>query len=363
MIKYLSNSRGGFVKQQSIYNISLFELIKWSNEHNYTEGNAVALWKNIYRKKVKSLDACSNVSKKYIEEVKKHFQLNLPKVKIKKIAEDKTAKFLLELNDGNLIESVLMVNKFGMSLCITSQVGCNMGCSFCASGLLTKKRDLTAGEFVGQIMVVNDYISNNIDAQKSITNVVIMGIGEPFDNYENLKKAVMILKEEIGLGIACRKITVSTSGLTEKINKFADDEMNINLAISLHAPNDELRSEIMKINKAYPLEKLINAVDYYLQRANKRITFEYIMFKNVNDSLVYAKQLVELIGNRNKKISVNLIPYNQVDEFSQYQRSNKETMLIFYDELKKSGINTSIRLEYGSDIEAACGQLRSKQLK
>ena len=351
------------MKQEYIYNLTLPELIIFSEKEGYTKGNALALWKNLYRNKVESWAECVNVNEKYLTVIKKQYSLQLPQVKIKRIATDKTIKFLLELSDGNLIESVLMHNKYGMSLCITSQAGCNMGCSFCASGLLGKKRDLMVGEFISQIMVANQYIKKNIASAKVVTNVVIMGIGEPFDNYENFKKAVTILKEENGLAIASRKITVSTSGLSPQIINFANDNININLAISLHAPNDEMRSKIMKVNKVYDIKNLMGAVDYYLERSNKRITFEYILFKNINDNLECARELVKLIGSRTKKISVNLIPYNEVDEFSQYQRSLKETVLKFYDELKKNCINVSIRLEYGSDIEAACGQLRSNQLQ
>ncbi len=341
------------MKQEYIYNLTLPELIIFSEKEGYTKGNALALWKNLYRNKVESWAECVNVNEKYLTVIKKQYSLQLPQVKIKRIATDKTIKFLLELSDGNLIESVLMHNKYGMSLCITSQVGCNMGCSFCASGLLGKKRDLMVGEFISQIMVANQYIKKNIASAKVVTNVVIMGIGEPFDNYENFKKAVTILKEENGLAIASRKITVSTSGLSPQIINFVNDNININLAISLHAPNDEMRSKIMKVNKVYDIKNLMGAVDYYLERSNKRITFEYILFKNINDNLECARELAKLIGSRTKKISVNLIPYNEVDEFSQYQRSLKETVLKFYDELKKNCINVSIRLEYGRNTYLA----------
>jgi len=255
-----------------------------------------------------------------------------------------------------------MRHKFGLSACVTTQVGCNMGCSFCASGLLTKKRDLSSGEIVEQIMKVQWYL-DQAQADEQVSHVVVMGIGEPFDNFQNLVDFLAIIKNHKGLAIAARRITVSTSGLADQIYAFTDVNSQVNLAISLHAPTDEIRSRIMKINHAFPIKKVMEAVHYYLEKTNRRITLEYLLLKDINDQSQHALELATLIGDKKNSTNVNLIPYNSVDEHSQYQRSEHEVMLAFYDVLKKQGINCSIRLEHGRDIDAACGQLRSKQLK
>ncbi|WP_369670710.1 23S rRNA (adenine(2503)-C(2))-methyltransferase RlmN, partial [Enterococcus faecium] len=241
-------------------------------------------------------------------------------------------------------------------------VGCNIGCTFCASGLLKKQRDLTAGEIVAQIMLVQHYF-DELNAGERVSHVVVMGIGEPFDNYENVMQFLQIINDPKGLAIGARHITVSTSGLAHKIKEFAENGLQVNLAISLHAPNNEVRTSMMRINRSFPIEKLMEAIDYYLEKTNRRITFEYIMLDHVNDRPEHARQLVELLKNKRKLSYVNLIPYNPVSEHDQYARSKKEDVLAFYDILKKNGINCVIRKEHGTDIDAACGQLRSKQMK
>lgn len=249
-----------------------------------------------------------------------------------------------------------------MSVCVTTQVGCNIGCSFCASGLLTKNRDLACGEIVEQIMKVQLHLDSKGQGE-TVTHIVVMGIGEPFDNYQNLVGFLKVIMDYKGLAIGARHITVSTSGLADKIYEFTDANLQVNLAISLHAPNNALRSRIMKINRAIPIERLMQALDYYLEKTNRRITIEYIMLKGINDHLEEAEQLAELFRDKKDRAYVNLIPYNPVDEHSEYQRSEQESVLAFYDLLKKSGINCKIRQEHGTDIDAACGQLRSKQIR
>jgi 23S rRNA (adenine2503-C2)-methyltransferase len=302
-----------------------------------------------------------DVNKECLQLLRDHFFLQSLNEQFRQESTDGTIKFLFKLKDDHLIETVMMRPKFGLSVCVTTQVGCNIGCSFCASGLLTKQRDLSSGEIVEQIMRVQHHLDKE-NLSERVSHIVVMGIGEPFDNFENVVNSLRIIKDHKGLAIAAKHITVSTSGLVDKIYEFADANLQVNLAISLHASTNELRTRIMKINKAFPLEEIMQAVDYYLQKTKRRITLEYILLKDLNDSREHALQLANLIGNKRHLANVNLIPYNPVDEHAQYQRSQHESMLEFYDTLKKQGINCSIRLEHGTDIDAACGQLRSKQI-
>jgi len=350
------------MEKKLIYGLTIDQLIEWLMEHGHKKFRALQVWDWLYRKRVKTFSEMVDVNTDCIQLLAEHFAIQTIDERLRQEAEDGTIKFLFALTDGNLIETVLMRNKFGLSVCVTTQVGCNIGCSFCASGLLMKKRDLASGEIVEQIMKVQHHL-DQAQQGETVSHVVVMGIGEPFDNFKNIVKFILIMKEHKGLAIAGRRITVSTSGLVEKIYEFADCNLQVNLAISLHAANDQLRSQIMKINQAFPLATVMQAVDYYWEKTKRRITLEYILLKDVNDGKEQALELVNLIGPRKKMVNVNLIPYNPVDEHSQYQRSERETMREFYDTLKKQGINCSNRLEHGTDIDAACGQLRSKQMK
>ncbi len=346
----------------SFYGLTLSQLETWLTERGQKKSRAVQVWQWVYRKKAVHFSEMTDVNKECVQLLADHFVIETLKEHCRQEAADGTVKFLFQLFDGNLIETVLMRNKFGLSVCVTTQVGCNIGCSFCASGLLKKKRDLTSGEIVEQIMKVEQYLDQENQVER-VSHVVVMGIGEPLDNFVNLIDFLLIIKEHNGLAIAARRITVSTSGLADRIVEFADTNLQVNLAISLHAPNNELRSQIMKINHVFSIEQILQAVDYYLSKNNRRITLEYILLKDINDSSQHALELAQLIGDRKKSINVNLIPYNPVDEHSQYQRSELEAMRTFYDILKKNGIHCSKRLEHGTDIDAACGQLRSKQIK
>ena len=247
-----------------------------------------------------------------------------------------------------------MSHNYGYSICITSQVGCNMGCKFCASGLLKKVRNLTAGEMLGQVITTEENFGERI------SHVVVMGIGEPFDNYENLIKFLDNANNHKGLEIGARHITVSTCGLADKIRKYADEQLQINLAISLHAPNNEIRNAIMPVNKKYPVEEVIDAIKYYMTKTNRRITIEYITIKDLNDKVIHANELAKLLKDLN--VYVNLIPYNEVLE-APYKRSTKEDMNLFLKTLKENNINATLRKEQGHDINAACGQLRSQKMK
>lgn len=350
------------MNKPSIYGLTYNQLQAWLEEHGHKKSRAAGIWEALFKKRVEDFGEMTEVNAECLKTVSEHFAVSTLSEHIKQESADGTIKFLFRLQDGNLIETVLMRQKFGLSVCVTTQVGCNIGCSFCASGLLAKSRDLSAGEIVGQIMKVQAHLDRQGQGEK-VTHIVVMGIGEPFDNFENLKDFLAIITAQKGMAIGPRHITVSTSGLADKIREFADLDIRTNLAISLHAPNNELRTQIMKINRAIPIEELMQALEYYWQKTNRRVTLEYILLKDVNDKEEHAHQLAKLIGDRKQLAGVNLIPYNPVDEHSQYQRSEQETMRAFFDTLKKYGINVSRRLEHGTDIDAACGQLRSKQMK
>lgn len=282
-------------------------------------------------------------------------------------SEDGTKKFLTRLDDGNLIETVLMIHPYGNSVCVTSQAGCNMGCAFCASGLLKKVRDLTAEEMLIQVQFAQEILTqsltdSNPNGSGSITHIVIMGTGEPFDNYEEVIRFCNLISGEKELTtlspVAPRHITVSTCGIIPKIAAFAETEKRFNLAISLHAPNNELRNKLMPVNKKYPLEELIPAAKDYCRKTKRRITFEYLLLDGINDKETDALQLASLLKD-SESFYVNLIPYNTVSELG-LMGSSKETALSFYDILMKNGVKATLRKERGSDIDAACGQLRLK---
>ena len=269
-----------------------------------------------------------------------------------KSAQDGTEKYLFELGDGNAVESVLMRYNYGNSVCVSTQAGCRMGCSFCASGLNGLVRDLIAGEIVSQIL---DTARNS---GVKVNHVVFMGTGEPFDNYENVANAIRILTEPLGLGMSSRNITVSTSGLVPGIRRFGNDFPQVNLAISLHAPDDELRRSLMPVAKSYPLSELMAACDEHTEKTNRRITYEYALIKGKNDGERELMELAELL--RGHLAHVNLIPLNEVGETG-LKSSGRERALEFRDYLESHGVPASVRRELGSDIDGACGQLRNKK--
>ena len=335
----------------SFYDLTIEELSEYFLQNNDKKFYATEVFSWFYNKKITSFDDASNIKKEVRERLKKDFIIsNIDIVAVEK-AKD-VRKYLFKLSDGEHIEAVLMNHDYGNSLCISSQVGCNMGCKFCESGRRKKVRNLKVGEMVEQILQVE------AESKLRISHVVIMGIGEPFDNYDNICNFIKIINHPKGLNIGARHITVSTCGLVPKILEFANFPYQVNLAISLHAPNDKLRCEIMPIAKVYPLKDLINAIKIYLEKTNRRVTFEYIMLDGVNDSKENALELVHLLKGINSY--VNLIPYNETDAL-QYRRSKPLTIAKFYDILKKNNVTVTIRREFGGTISAACGQLRSKK--
>ena len=337
---------------KNIYDYSLEQLTEYFALIKQKPFRAKQVFSWLYQKDSYQFDEMSDLSKELRNNLKEEFRFDVLKIKEKQISKDGTIKYLFELLDGSLIESVLMVHDYGKSLCVTSQVGCNMKCKFCASGLLNKQRNLTAGERVAQIMKVQQ------DIAQRISHVVVMGTGEPFDNYDNVMSFVRIINHPHGLAIGARHITISTCGLIDGINKYSDEGIQTNLAISLHAPNDEIRNQLMPINKVYPMDDLRKAVSDYINKTNRRVTFEYILLKDINDDIIYARQLAHYLRGLNAY--VNLIPYNSVDEHG-YQPSSKEQAEIFKSELLRLHINVTMRKEHGRDIDGACGQLRAKR--
>ncbi len=346
---------------KSIYSLTFDQLTNLLVESGEKKFRAQQVWDWLYKKRVKSFDDMKNINQSCLQLLNEQFVVESMDEELRQESEDGTIKFLFKLKDGNLIETVLMRHHYGLSVCVTTQVGCNIGCTFCASGILAKSRDLTGGEIVEQIMKVQMFLDQR-EKDERVSHIVVMGIGEPFDNFTNLVNFLSVVNDQKGLAIGARHITVSTSGLAHKIYEFADLGLQVNLAISLHAPNDELRTSIMKINRAFPIAKLMDAIDYYLEKTNRRITFEYILLKEVNDHEKHAHELAQLLKDKRHLSYVNLIPYNPVNEHIQYERSTTEAINLFEETLKGKGINCGVRLEQGTDIDAACGQLRSKQM-
>ncbi|MCY7675021.1 dual-specificity RNA methyltransferase RlmN [Bacillus safensis] len=339
----------------SIYSFELHEMKEWLKEQGEKPFRAAQIFEWLYEKRVTSFDDMSNLSKDLREKLKAQFAITTLKTVIKQTSQDGTIKFLFELHDGYTIETVLMRHEYGNSVCVTTQVGCRIGCTFCASTLGGLKRNLEAGEIVAQVLKVQQALD---ETDERVSSVVIMGIGEPFDNFDEMLAFLKIINHDNGLNIGARHITVSTSGIIPKIYQFADEQMQINFAVSLHAPNTEIRSRLMPINKAYKLPKLMEAIEYYIQKTGRRVSFEYGLFGGVNDQVHHAEELADLL--KGIKCHVNLIPVNYVPE-RDYVRTPREQIFLFEKTLKERGVNVTIRREQGHDIDAACGQLRAKE--
>ena len=339
---------------QTIYDLTFKQMQEMLEAHGQKAYRAKQIFSWLYRKRVSSFDEMSDLPKSFIEQLKQEYSIEPLKEIQRQVSHDGTIKFLAELQDGSSVELVLMHFQYGDSLCVTSQVGCNMGCSFCASGLLKKQRDLTAGEIVGEVM----FVQKQLDKEgRRVDNIVVMGTGEPFDNYTNVINFCSIVNSDLGLAIGSRHITISTCGIVPKIREFAQGHYQYNLAISLHAPTNELRRKLMPIAKAYPLDELMQALREYSEDNHRRLTFEYILLHGVNDSDEMAITLANLVRGMNAYI--NLIPYNQVDENGFIGVDDKKA-LHFYDILMKHGVKATLRQKHGDDIDAACGQLRAK---
>ena len=312
----------------------------------------IFIW--LYQEKVKSFEEMTNLSLALREKLELNYTICNFQILKKQESSDGTKKYLFDVLDGNAIETVLMQYHHGKTICVSSQIGCKMGCKFCASTGIAFVRNLTAGEIIEQVLAVEQ------DIGEHISNIVFMGIGEPFDNYDNVMKAIRIINHPKGLNIGARHISVSTSGIVPRIFDFAEEELQCTLSISLHATSNEKRSAMMPVNQAYPLEELMEACRNYIAKTNKRISFEYALAKDNNDNLEDAKQLVHLL--KGMLCHVNLIPINKIEN-GKFVKSSNENIIRFRDFLNEHGIVATIRRELGSDIDAACGQLRRKNLQ
>lgn len=336
----------------NIYNLTKSMFEEYFESINEKKFKATQMFEWLYEKRINSFNEITNIKKDIIEKVQNDFNMNM--IEIVKFQDDlDTHKYLFKLYDNNYIEAVVMEHGYGNSICVSSEVGCNMGCKFCESGRLKKVRNLETYEMVEQIMLIEKQFG------KRISSVVVMGIGEPFDNYDNVINFLKIINDPKGLAIGARHITVSTCGIVPKIYEFANLPYQFNLALSLHAPNDEIRNKIMPINKVYNISKVMEAISKYYEITNRRVTIEYVMLNNINDSDANAFELANLLKGMN--VYVNLIPYNETNHL-EFKKTNHDKVLKFGRILQDKGITVTIRKEFGAAIDAACGQLRSKEV-
>ncbi len=326
--------------------MTITALRQYLSDRGENPAKAEIIYDGIYRRNISDLSELG-FSARVTEMLRRDFSMSLPEVAEQLDSAD-TAKLLLRLSDGEFVETVLMRQSFGACVCVSTQVGCAMGCAFCQSGRLKRRRDLRPEEMVGQILAIQRSFGVRV------TGVSVMGIGEPFDNFENVTAFCDIITAGKGLAVGESHITISTCGLVPMLYRYAELPHPCNLAISLHAPNDGLRNTLMPINRRYPLSELIKAAEHFSLSANRRVTMEYVMLEGVNDLPEHAQQLADLIGSRN--FYVNIIPYNATDADS-FRKSSRERIMAFYDVLKKNGIGVTMRREFGSELKAACGQL------
>jgi 23S rRNA (adenine2503-C2)-methyltransferase len=341
----------------SIYTSSKEDLIVRMAEWNEEEYRGSQIFEWLYQHRVDDFDEMKNLPKSLREKLKSHYSIEPLETLVKQESLDGTMKFLFKLRDGYTIETVLMRHDYGNSVCVTTQVGCRIGCSFCASTLGGLKRNLEAGEIVSQVVQIQKALD---ETGERVSSIVIMGIGEPFENYNPMMQFIRIMNHDDGLNIGARHITVSTSGIVPRIYDFADEDIQINFAVSLHAPTNEQRSSLMPVNRAYDIDKLMHSLRYYQQQTGRRISFEYGLFGGVNDRKEDALKLAALI--KDLKCHVNLIPVNHVPERN-YVRTTRDDIFDFLETLNQEGINATVRREQGTDIDAACGQLRAKESK
>lgn len=338
----------------NFYGLTLKQLQEYFVSISENPAKAGIIYDAVYKKNVTDFDNAEvfPFAERIISRLKSDFTFTLPRV-VEKREGETAAKLLLELSDGEFVETVLMRQLFGNCVCVSTQVGCNMGCAFCQSGLLKKRRNLSTAEIAAQVLAISRELDCKIDG------VSVMGIGEPFDNFDSVRDFCEIITEDKGLAVPKRRVTVSTCGLVPMIYKYADCERPCNLAISLHAATDELRSRIMPVNRKYPLAELFKAAEYYYSKTRRRITLEYVMLAGINDSPDDARALASLIGEHD--FYVNLIPYNSTD--SEFSQSSPETISEFCAVLKENGVVATKRREFGAELNAACGQLRADYLK
>ncbi|UOF89202.1 23S rRNA (adenine(2503)-C(2))-methyltransferase RlmN [Fodinisporobacter ferrooxydans] len=339
-----------------IYNLDLPELEEWVTSQGQPRFRAKQIFSWLYKKRVVAFQDMTDLPNALREQLQQTFVIKSIKERLRQVSQkDGTTKFLLELFDGTTIETVLMPHSYGNSVCVSTQVGCKMGCKFCASTLGGLIRHLTAGEIIEELMTVQLLLD---ERGERVSSVVLMGSGEPLENYDHSMKFIDIITRPEGLQIGSRHITVSTVGLVPAIRRLADEKRQITLAVSLHAPTDELRQSMMPINKAYSIDELMQACQYYFKTTGRRISFEYALIGGKNDSLQNARELAGLLSQI--PCHVNLIPVNYVPERN-FKRTPEDEIRAFVKELERNGVNATVRREMGSDIAAACGQLRAQQ--
>ena len=338
---------------KNIKDFNLEELKKELIQMNEKPFRAEQIFRWLYQERVEDFTSMTNLSLELRKKLEENFKIGKVEILEKQKSKDGTIKYLFDLLDGNAIETVVMEYKYGKTICVSSQVGCKMGCKFCASTGIAFIRNLSSGEIVEQILAAEK------DENCKISNVVFMGIGEPLDNYENVIKAIKQINHPKGLNIGARHISISTSGIVPKIYDLANENIQATLSISLHSSNDKIRSSLMPINQKYPIAELMKACKYYIEKTNRRISFEYALAKNENDNLQAAEDLVKLL--KGMLCHVNLIPINPIEN-GKFVKSTNENIIKFRDYLNARGIVATIRRELGSDIDAACGQLRRKNL-
>lgn len=340
-----------------IYDMSLEELQEWAVQQGESAFRGEQIFDWLYVKRVNSFDEMTNLSKTLRQKLDEQFSFVTLNEITKFESKDGTVKFLFGLHDDHAIETVIMKHNYGNSVCVTTQVGCKVGCTFCASTLGGLKRNLNPGEIVAQVVQAQKILDTR---GERVSSIVIMGTGEPFENYDATMKFLRIMIHEKGLNIGQRHITVSTSGIVPNIYKFADEDTQINLAISIHAPNDALRSKLMPVNRRFPFDDVIEALRYYIAKTGRRVSFEYALIGGVNDQVEHAEELAEVL--KDMLCHVNLIPVNHVPE-RKYVRTSRNDIFQFQRTLADKGINVTIRREQGHDIAAACGQLRAKHMQ
>ena len=341
--------------KKDIRNIDKQELIEFFISKKIPKFRANQVYEWLWKKRAISFDEMTSLSKELRELLKEYFVINAVKIHKAEKSIDGTAKYSLKLHDNNLVEGVLIPSKKRLTACVSSQVGCSLACNFCATGTLKLERNLSYSEIYDQVFILNEEAKLNFG--RSLSNIVFMGMGEPLLNYDNLLKGINLITTEKGLAISAKRITVSTAGISKMITKLADDNVKFHLAISLHSAKDNTREELMPINRAIPLEKLQDSIRYFYDKTGSRITYEYILFSNINDSLEDAHELVKF--SRISPCKINLIEYNPVDDLSYTKSSNKKTN-DFIHFLENKNVIVNLRKSKGKDINAACGQLVNK---
>jgi len=342
-------------KKKDIRNLKLIEISNFCNNNNLQKFRAKQIWEWLYKKRVISFQEMTSLSKQIRDLLNTHFTLNAVKIHKAERSIDKTIKYSFQLHDKLLVEGVLIPSLKRLTACISSQVGCSLACEFCATGTLKLERNLTAAEIYDQVYMLNEEAISNFG--KPLTNIVYMGMGEPLLNYKAVINSIDLITSDQGLGMSPRRITVSTAGISKMIKKLADDEVKFNLAISLHSASDSKRELLMPINKKINLEELRESVRYFYDKTSNRITYEYILFKDLNDSLEDAQKLAKFA--KASPCKINLIEYNSVDDLP-YEKSSNRVTDNFIEYLEKQNIIVNLRKSKGKDISAACGQLVNK---